>query len=119
MIYVFPKGPQREGEPDNTLYFRLDGTGYGYETPHMIPTLHQCDGSKFNDRMVWCGASQPIELGKTNHLRLELEKDSLTMTLNDKTMTARGFNVDYKDVQIELWHWQPMTRWVLHNVRIP
>jgi len=113
----FPAGAGRDAEPDDALMLYLECEPDG-PSLRAVPSLLQHMGTKYNEVRHWRGATQLRQLGRPNHLRLTVEKNRVQITLNEETQTVEGFTADYRDVQVQIWHWQPTTRWVVRNTSI-
>jgi hypothetical protein len=116
-FFFFSGGVERDEEPAAAIQFNLNARARGKELT-LYPILYESVGDKRRSRKIWQGAARPFALGETYRVRLEFEKYKVTVTINDRTETAPGITVEMREAHIQIWNWQPTSRWLVSNPRL-
>jgi len=116
-FFVFAPGVEREAEPSTAILLSLT-TRPGRDGLTAQPILYESVGDKRNSRELWRGTPQKITLGKPCRVRLEFEKNKVRITIGDQESIAEGLTVEMDEAQIQIWNWQPTSRWQVKNARL-
>jgi hypothetical protein len=116
-FFFFPGAVERDEEPATTIQFNLNARAQRGGLA-LYPILYESAGDKRRSRKIWQGASQPFALSESYRVRLEFQKDKVTVTINDRTETAQGITVEMRQAHIQIWNWQPTSRWLVRNPRL-
>jgi len=115
-VIIFPPGPEADIDPERSQRLTL-----GFEDPKgepldTTPSINQYEGAP-RGQTIWKGGSFPLKPGELYRLRLDISATGWRIAINDHTYETRDAPVPYDEVMIELWNWQPSTRWRVRNFR--
>ena len=113
-ILLFAPGPSRDEYPRK--YFLLDvGCTANEDQAQITLVLNQAFALRGNSREIWRGTPLTVERRKPCHLRLEVETGRLRISLNDQVSVVNDITIGIPSAQIQLWNWQPTTKWIVRN----
>lgn len=118
LIYFFPEGPRHNEQPLTAILFKLavKASGSGLK---LTPFLYESLGNMLNPRELWRGQSIPFAFDKKYRVRLKFNIDTVTVSVNDHTETSRiASTISMQEAFIQLWNWQPTSRWSLTNAQV-
>jgi hypothetical protein len=107
-IIIFSSGAPSDIEPQRQRRFRLSIEDPREEPVAVAPVIDQWDGS-LRRRALWKGCAVDWKLGGAYHLKRR--RESWRISINNHSFEVMNFGVHYDKVLLDLWHWQPSTRW--------
>ncbi|MCX7915415.1 MAG: hypothetical protein N3A53_03820 [Verrucomicrobiae bacterium] len=116
-FFFFPPRIERDEEPATAIIFRLSAQP-GARGLTLHPALVELVGNNRQHRELWRGAVVPFAFGKPYRLRLTFDHNKVTVTLDDRTATVEPLAVELRDAHIQIWNWQPTSRWIVRNANV-
>lgn len=117
IIFFFPPGTPADAAPDQGRDFRLGFDDPVGEPIEAMPIIYELDESQ-REKELWRGDAFSLKSREIYRLKLEISATGWRVTINDKAYKAIKVGVPYEKVLIELWNWQPSTRWQVREFRI-
>ena len=104
--------------PDQRIQLAIDGAATRQKRCQAKLFIYQYSGDEHNPRTIGSHEGFELSVGEPNRLRIAMGRESWKITLNDETFTIAGVKPKFEQTVLELWHWQPLSRWLVRNVAI-
>ena len=75
-------------------------------------------GSLHNNRVFHAIGTSALSVGEPNRLKVEVGVESWKVTVNQQEFILEGIRAVYQEAFIQLWNWQPSSRWSVQHLSI-
>lgn len=117
-IMVMPPHTPEEILSVRGIELHIDTAASARERTKAKPIAIQYFGSLRNARTVRALGAVELTVGEPNRLKVQVGRENWVVTLNDETFTLEGVKPEYDEVLIQLWNWQPSSRWSVRDFSI-